>query len=669
MGMINRIYLLFGLMSFKRRLRFMFTCFTLAIVLLVSIPFVYLGKQQQRENAEISIDKMIDLQQVVIESWLDEKLSDIHAISQLPMVRKKDITSMGETLAVFDFNHTEFNGIVYVNEKGLSEVDTSGPTGIDLSDRIYFEKAKNGQSFITDVITGRQSNKPIIIFSVPVFDENERFNGLVFGAVPLYTMNEIMSEYQDKDRETFLVNPEGMIITESRQGKVGERINTEIYKEALKGNRLDHFYETKNSEQVMGDYRWVHNRQWLIIGEINEQHIYEPFHRMALIFSVVLVLLVVIGYLLTIRISNQVESPIRNVLIGTREIAKGNWGYRLSKSSYKNYASELQELSANFNHMARLIDQYIESIAKSEEQFRMITEYSSDMITIHDLQGKYLYVSPAGKEILQYNNDEIIGQGSYNFIHSDDIKVVKQKHDILLQEGYAVSTYRIRRKDGEYIWLESAMKFLPDKSNDEPQIFIISRNITERKLVEQRLQEANKKLQELSSKDGLTGVWNRRTFNEQLEIEWKRSKRLRTPLSLIMLDVDYFKIYNDTYGHLVGDDCLIALAKIMREIASTTRGIVCRYGGEEFSIILPETDNEGAKAVAESVRRAVEEAGIPHIGSQICPNVTMSFGTNTVIPSDNDTITQFIEGADTALYRAKQDGRNCVRAYQELAGN
>ena len=242
----------------------------------------------------------------------------------------------------------------------------------------------------------------------------------------------------------------------------------------------------------------------------------------------------------------------------------------------------------------------------SEERFRLLAEYSSDLITMHDVTGKYLYASPACKEILQYESEEIVGQDSYSFIHPDDRKFVNENHQAIFETGYVVSTYRIRRKDGEYVWFESSSKLLNGLHASEQKLIVVSRNINERKLVEQRLQEANEILQHLSNIDGLTGVSNRRAFDERLEMEWNRGRRNSTPLSFLMIDIDNFKAYNDTYGHQGGDGCLKQVASTINETLGRTTDLLCRYGGEEFCVILPETDVNGAKIVGEKIRVAIE---------------------------------------------------------------
>lgn len=174
------------------------------------------------------------------------------------------------------------------------------------------------------------------------------------------------------------------------------------------------------------------------------------------------------------------------------------------------------------------------------------------------------------------------------------------------------------------------------------------------------LQEANRKLELLSIMDGLTGVFNRRHFNAFLDHEWKRAVRENAEFSLIMIDIDYFKVYNDTYGHQGGDDCLKQVASVMQVIVNRSSDLVARYGGEEFSIVLPNTDAMGAWRVAEAVRSGIENLHIDHKNSKACPYVTISLGVATCLPSTYDNETLLIADADKALYQAKQEGRNRI---------
>jgi two-component system, chemotaxis family, response regulator WspR len=174
---------------------------------------------------------------------------------------------------------------------------------------------------------------------------------------------------------------------------------------------------------------------------------------------------------------------------------------------------------------------------------------------------------------------------------------------------------------------------------------------------EQRLAEANLQLQRLAELDGLTGIANRRRFDEILAGEWQRAQRSQRVLSLLLCDVDYFKLYNDTYGHVAGDRCLQEVAAILGRNVRRPADLAARYGGEEFALILPETDAEGSMNVAEACRYEVEALAIPNLSTP-AHIVTMSIGIASLVPVANAPYADLIKLADRALYIAKAHGRN-----------
>lgn len=168
-------------------------------------------------------------------------------------------------------------------------------------------------------------------------------------------------------------------------------------------------------------------------------------------------------------------------------------------------------------------------------------------------------------------------------------------------------------------------------------------------------------LEEMSHIDGLTHIANRRNFDEMMEKETRRISRIPQPISMIMIDIDFFKPFNDNYGHGKGDECLIQVSRAMREVIKRPNDLLARYGGEEFAVILPETPLEGALKVAEQLRSAVESLNIPHAFSAVTDHVTISLGVASG-NEDEQTISvqQLLEQADQALYKAKHQGRNQV---------
>ena len=166
-------------------------------------------------------------------------------------------------------------------------------------------------------------------------------------------------------------------------------------------------------------------------------------------------------------------------------------------------------------------------------------------------------------------------------------------------------------------------------------------------------------MRELSLTDGLTGVANRRHFNDRLESEWRRCARANLPLSLIMIDIDHFKLYNDRYGHQAGDLCLQEVSAAMKRCAARPQDLLARYGGEEFILLLPQEGPEGAEAVAQRILHEVRKLAVPHEASHTSPIVTVSMGLATAMPPlERQDANALIRSADANLYQAKQGGRN-----------
>ena len=183
-------------------------------------------------------------------------------------------------------------------------------------------------------------------------------------------------------------------------------------------------------------------------------------------------------------------------------------------------------------------------------------------------------------------------------------------------------------------------------------------DISERKKTEEQLLTLQKQLEEYSYKDGLTGVANRRMFDSVLATEWANAQRTLQPLSLILLDIDHFKQFNDHYGHLQGDDCLKSVGQALSRAASRPRDFVGRFGGEEFVLVLPETDEAAARHIAERCRQQVRQQRIPHERSAVSSLLTISLGVGTLVPGAHDRPLDFLNSIDKLLYQAKQRGRD-----------
>jgi diguanylate cyclase (GGDEF)-like protein len=220
--------------------------------------------------------------------------------------------------------------------------------------------------------------------------------------------------------------------------------------------------------------------------------------------------------------------------------------------------------------------------------------------------------------------------------------------------------YRALTRDGHYVWIRDVVHVVRREDGTVDSLIGFMFDISERKAAEQELLRLQKELETLSFQDGLTGIANRRMLDSALEKEWASGKRNGLPLSVVLIDIDYFKQYNDHYGHLQGDECLQRVAAALCGAAVRPRDLLARYGGEEFVVVLPETDEAAALKVAERCRKLIFEEEIPHRSSGMGALLTVSLGVATAVPTQDGRPQTLIERADRRLYLAKQRGRNCI---------
>lgn len=214
-------------------------------------------------------------------------------------------------------------------------------------------------------------------------------------------------------------------------------------------------------------------------------------------------------------------------------------------------------------------------------------------------------------------------------------------------------------KDGGFVWIRDVVHVVRENGVTKKLIGFMF-DISERKRLEDKLLEANNKLEAFSYQDGLTGLANRRLYDKTLEEEWQRGLRSQKAISMILVDIDHFKEYNDHYGHIEGDKCLLAISRALENIATRSTDLCARYGGEEFVLLLPNTEHEVAQALAEKARRAIEDLRIPHARSAISDYVTVSAGVCTMVPSLEQAAIALFDETDKKLYKAKRNNRNCV---------
>jgi diguanylate cyclase (GGDEF)-like protein/PAS domain S-box-containing protein len=274
-----------------------------------------------------------------------------------------------------------------------------------------------------------------------------------------------------------------------------------------------------------------------------------------------------------------------------------------------------------------------------------------------DQAGKY--VSPAVEKITGFTAEEYLGFAGLEMVHPEDRPAVQGLRALLEQRDCSHTIrYRTIRKAGGHCWVEAIVSAYLDPVSREVAGYVSTiRDISEQKDREDVLTAEKREWESMASLDELTGIANRRTFNRALEREARRQTRTDRDLSLLLLDVDYFKKFNDLYGHVAGDSCLRAVAEAIRKCTRRDADLTARYGGEEFVVLMPMTTGAGAKIIAQKVIRAVTSLSLPHAGSPY-GIVTVSVGVACSTPESGTTTATLVHQADLALYRAKDSGRN-----------
>jgi len=310
-------------------------------------------------------------------------------------------------------------------------------------------------------------------------------------------------------------------------------------------------------------------------------------------------------------------------------------------------------------------------LKESEARYRLLADHTTDMVLLLDLDLVRRYVSPACRELFGYEPEELIGRKSGGEAHVDDGECLAEVLRSLLDgrvDRHAIISRR-RHRDGRWIWVETHYRTLKDPQTGAPTGIVGAvRDISARKAVEDQLAEANRRLEALARLDGLTGLANRRAFDDALSREHKRAQRRAESLGLIMIDVDWFKSFNDHYGHPAGDECLRRISEAIGTTLQRPGDIAARYGGEEFAVLLPDTDESGAATIAERIRRAVLFLAIEHC-TGINRIMTVSLGVGSSPPDAPEGGHEaLLQLADRALYCAKDRGRNIVVQASTLGG-
>jgi diguanylate cyclase (GGDEF)-like protein/PAS domain S-box-containing protein len=296
---------------------------------------------------------------------------------------------------------------------------------------------------------------------------------------------------------------------------------------------------------------------------------------------------------------------------------------------------------------------------EGQARYQLLAEHASDLIVALDRDLCILHATGAARPMLGWPADALVGRTLAELLVPEERAAFITRHfTASARRGGGPDLFRALRRDGGTLWVEARVAELPP-DRGLGQYVVTLRDADRRRLAEQALAAANQELSTLAATDDLTGLPNRRQFDNALQKEWFRALRDGVPLALLMIDVDHFKRLNDLHGHPTGDAVLAEVARIIRDNVRRAGDMAARYGGEEFAVVLPGTSTGGAMDIGEAIRHAMHRADF---SATLGPGagITVSVGAAAMVPMAGAGAATLIHAADNALYQAKRNGRDRV---------
>jgi diguanylate cyclase (GGDEF)-like protein/PAS domain S-box-containing protein len=510
------------------------------------------------------------------------------------------------------------HGLFIYDESGRC-LATSGLAGPNISDREYFRhhmQSTSRDALIGDPVKRRPGGGWITTVSRRFNHPDGSFAGLVLATIGTEYFSEFYQQFEiGSNGAITLLNTAGIVLARSPDnGSYAGRdlSNTPLFRD--RGSRptkgVYYFKSPLDEVQRLSFYKQSDRFPLMVLATMAQDDVLAPWRKNAVTRMLFVLastsLIAIIGFFL-----------VRQLIRGQRLVS---------------------------------------ALAANEADFRLLAEKSSDLVTRIGLDERMQYVSPSSDRIVGWKAEQLTGTLALAGVNAEDLPKVR---DVVaaLKRGDVTEArlvYRSRHRDAKEVWIESTMQVTRNLDTGKIDgVVAISRDVTQQK-------NAEEKLSALAILDGLTGLANRRRFDERLQEEWARACREGTCLSLLMVDLDHFKKFNDQYGHPAGDACLQAVAPVLATEARRPADLATRYGGEEFAVLLPNTDAAGCKLVGEKIRQGLRQLCIPHALNIPSKRVTASLGGATIrLHADRTTeSSSLVQTADRALYAAKEGGRD-----------
>ena len=629
-----------------------------------------------RRVVEAAQEQAVQLARLAAEQQddtLQEAINLLRVLGRVGVVRDMREGGCDDLLREVAADHPRIDAIAVARPDGVIACGSRpGANGLNAGDRLYFQEAMasdGARAVLSNLTVSRVSGRPTMFVAVPIGPAQARA-GVMIAAVNLAWFTNL-GDRLPRGGDTLvqvLDNRDGSILARApdRTARIGELVPDHPVLQAFRaapGGGSVVAADLDGARRIFG-YAPLPGRGGSIViavGLLEAEVRREADLRSGYALAVALgaVAFAVLASLLAAQ--HALLRPIRSLAMAAQQVGGGN--LQAHARMGRGAARELRALASAFARMARRLRERDDRIAgmgrqlaASEAHHRLLADTATDVIARFDLRFRHAYVSPSCHEVLGYRPEELAGRHLSEVVLRDDWAEVESSLVLPLIGGQLTVrvTYRALRADGRTTWVESNGRRLADGTG----YVFVSRDVSARKLLEQQLEEANGRLRVLVRQDGLTGLGNRRHFDDVLGTEYRRAMRDGEPLSLIMVDVDRFKAFNDLYGHPAGDACLRGVGAALAGSLRRPADVAARYGGEEFAVLLPGTDESGALATAARIQEAMRAVALPHAGSEFGV-VTLSMGITVLAPGEASAgPAALVEAADAALYAAKRSGRN-----------